>query len=576
MSHMERPRVHSWRLKALILFLMGSGLGLTLRVSYLQIAQSESFRQQAQEEHWAKQSVLPHRGMIRDRNSYPLAATVTVFNLFLDTTTLRRPERVAQALSPLLERSEEELLQLMSRGQKEKVPLALGISYEKGREIQDLGLPGVVTEKEIKRVYPEGNMAAPLLGFVGRDSIGLTGIEADFNAELAGRSGSLIFERDSIGNPIPLGFRQLVPPEGGADLILTLDRYAQRLAEWGLDEAIKKHKASGGTIIIMEPRTGAILAMASRPSFDLTAIDLRDASRMELYRNRAITDMYEPGSVFKVVTMAAALEERLVTPKTTFYDNGFVVKYGWPIWNWDGKANGLIDMTEVLKRSANVGAIWVSDQLGPERFYKHVLRFGFGQPTYISLSGEASGQVRTHKDQGWSPVDLATNSFGQGISATPLQMITAVSAIANGGQLMRPYVVKQVVGPKGTRTYQPVVVRRVLSPEVAQQLGEMMHAAAEQGESKLAVVPGYKVGGKTGTASISKEGGYASEETIASFAGFAPLRDPKFAILVKIDKPQDSPWGSVVASPVFSSISSQLLIYMKERPVEPFLVQKRG
>lgn len=550
---------------------------LVLRLAQLQILEHERYVAQARDEHRSEKKILAHRGTIRDRNGHPMAMTTTTYDVYLrpELSTGQRA-KVAQASPPLIGMSAENILAVWAEAKDKRVLLASGISYEQGRRIASRGFLGMDLELRSQRVYPEGNLAPSLLGFVGQEHQGLTGIERDFNREIGGVPGSLIYERDSFGGPIPAGYQELIPPQDGGDIILTIDRYIQRLVEQKLDEAIAEHHASGGTIIVMEPGTGAVLAMASRPTFDLTKLDLKQSVNLDKCRNRAVTDMYEPGSVFKAFTMAAALNENLVNPQTTFNDGGPVVRYGWTIDNWDGAHPGRLTMTELLQRSSNVGAVWVSDLLGPKRFYDYVARFGFGQPTSVGLAGEASGLTRTYDDPGWSPIDLNTNSFGQGISVTPLQLATAFSAIANGGLLMRPMVIKEMYDNGKTRPLEPVVVRRVMSQENSSLLIAMLNAAAEKGESKHAVVPGYHVAGKTGTASISRGAGYIKGSTIASFIGFAPLQDPRFVILVKIDEPQDWPWGSVVASPVFASIAKDVFTYYRMPPEEPALVARAG
>lgn len=568
-----------WRLTAVMLLLGAAVTGLAGRLTYIQVIKHAEYARQAEQEHWSKEPIAPQRGTIEDRNGYPLSLSIATYRVYWDTKQGGQGEEAraaARALVPLLGRSEADIMSTISKSGQAKVLLTKGIPYDAGRKIAGMFLKGVSLEVELQRAYPESSMAAALLGFVGKDHQGLAGLEADLQGELAGIPGTLVFERDSIGNPIPLGISKITPSQNGADVILTIDRFIQYLTERELDNALKTQNASGGTIIVMEPSTGAILAMASRPTFDLSQLDLSKQLQMELYRNRAVTDLYEPGSTFKLITMAAALDEGLVTPDTTYYDGGPINKYGWTIDTWNGKHYGTESMTQLLQHSNNVGAVWVSDRLGADKFYKYVARFGFDLPTNVGLSGESPGMVRSSGEPGWSPIDLATNSFGQGLGATPLQMITAVSAIVNNGKLMRPYVVKEVVGENERRTFQPVVVRQVIREETAAKLRTMMNAAAEKGESKAAIVPGYHIGGKTGTASISAQGGYTSKGTIASFVGFAPLDDPKFVILVKIDEPQNSPWGSLVASPVFSSLTRQILAYMQVPPAEPgVLVQKR-
>jgi cell division protein FtsI/penicillin-binding protein 2 len=532
---------------------------------------------QAAEEHWEKESILPHRGAIRDRHGHPLAITTTTFDISLHSGDTVNPEdalRAAKVLSPVVGKSVDQIIGLYNKGITEAVPLKTGLSFDAGIKLEQAYLPGVEVVRQVRRSYPEGNLAAQLIGFVGKDQRGLSGIEADFNRELGGRPGQVVFERDTEGRQIPVGNRDEQPPTDGSDLILTIDRFVQRLIERELENAVTQHKAAGGTIIVMEPETGAILGLANRPTFDLTNLNLADERQMQLYRNRAITDLYEPGSIFKVFTMAAGLQEKRFSPTSAIDCKGYVVKYGWPIRTWDGSAHGRETMTDVLIHSCNVGAVWASDQLGPDLFYRYVADFGFGQPSGVDLGGEAAGQVRTPKDKDWSPIDLSTNSFGQGLNATPLQVITGINAIANGGKLMRPYVVSEVQGPTENRRFEPVMVRQVISPETARTVTEMMNAVVEKGENKMAVVPGYHVAGKTGTAQISSGGGYTSETTIASFAGFGPLDHPRFTILIKIDEPKDSPWGGMVASPIFRSIAEQLFVYMNIPPSDPGVLGK--
>jgi len=573
------PEKRSWRLAALALVLCGSTIALILRLAQLQIAQYEEYRQQAQDEHWSRQSILAHRGRIKDATGYTLASTITVYDVFVHPNASPSPKsatNTARTLAPLLDMPAEEILGALSKPGEEAILVKAGVCYDSGKKIAELRLPGVQCVEASKRLYPEGNLGAPLLGFVGKDNWGLTGIEADFNQELAGVAGTLVFEQDSTGMPIPLGFRQMTPPKDGADLVLTIQRYIQTLVERELDKAIKKHKASGGTIIVMEPKTGAILGMASQPTFDLTKLDLRDSADMELYRNRAITDMYEPGSIFKIVTLSAALEEKKVNPQTTYQCNGRVYKYGATISTWNYAAHGQETITDLLKNSCNVGAAWVADLLGKEKLYEYIKRFGFGQPTSIGLEGESGGKVRTPTDEGWTPIDLLTNAFGQGISVTPMQMITAVSAVANGGLLMRPYVVKEAISPKERHVFEPVVVRRVISVETSRTMTDMLRQVVEEGGGKLAEVPGYHLAGKTGTADIPQAGGYTSKGTIAGFVGYGPVEDPRFAILVKIDQPKDTPWAGEVAAPIFKSIAQQLLTYMKIPPASAAVAQQRN
>jgi len=554
-------------------------LGLVFRLADLQLLHHQDYRQQAQQEHVSRLDIAPRRGAILDRNGYPLAASVDAYDVLVDKHVWGGPDKArapAEKLADVLNRPTDDIFADLEGSISREVVVARGLDYQASVAVEELGLSGVRLARSSRRVYPEGNLAPALLGFLGRDNFGLTGLEADYDSDLGGAAGALVYERDGRGNLIPVGQQKRVAAEPGADVILTIDRYMQRLAERELDATIKKHKASGGTIIIMDPRTGAILAMASRPSFDITHLDLSDEGKADLYRNRAITDLYEPGSVFKTITMSAALNQGLVSPQSTYVDEGVARVSGWTITNWDLGAHGVQTATQILTKSLNTGAVWLSGLLGPDLFYDYVKRFGFGQPTGVGLSGESPGQVRTPADEGWAEVDMATNSFGQGINVTPLQLITAISAIANDGRLMRPYVVQEIRRGDDSQVTEPVTVRQVTTPETANTLTDMMEAVVDGITTIYAIsVPGYRVAGKTGTASISVPGsGYKPDSYIASFAGFVPSDDPALAMLVKIDEPKDVPWGSAVCAPVFARLASAILPYMKVPPDAPALVQE--
>jgi cell division protein FtsI/penicillin-binding protein 2 len=538
----------------------------------------QEYQEQAQDEHEGSLVLNPRRGAILDRNGYPLAASVDAYDVSVDSQVWDDPAQArqrAEALAEVVNRPPQDILTDLSTSITREVIVGRGLDYQGSVRVEDLGLPGVRLVRTSRRVYPEGNLAAPLIGFIGRDNVGLTGLEADYDRDLSGAAGSLFYERDGMGNKIALGSSKQVPPEPGADIILTIDRYMQRLAEQELDATIKKHEADGGTIIIMDPRTGAILAMASRPSFDLTNLDLSDESQIDLYRNRAITDQYEPGSVFKTITMAAALDAGLVSPESVYVDEGVARISGWTIVNWDYGAHGTQTATQILVKSLNTGAVWLSELLTPNRFYDYVYRFGFGQPTGVGLSGEAAGQVRTPAEDEWSEVDMATNSFGQGINVTPLQVITAISVIANDGKLMRPYVVQEIRRGDERQVAQPLEVRQVVTVEAANTLTNMMNAVVDGITAIYAIsVPGYQVAGKTGTASISIPGGYKEGAYIATFAGFVPSDDPVLAMVIKIDEPKDVPWGSAVCAPVFARMAQSILNYLKVPPAPEALVHE--
>ena len=567
----------SWRLIVLALLFAGSTVGLVGRLVYLQILHHDYYAQEAEQEHLSRQTVRPTRGAILDRNGYPLATTLDAYDLYIERQAWQNKpsaRRWAEAVAPLVDQSVDDILAGITDEPSGDYTLSLGLDYERGRSIIDVGLPGLKAVPSARRFYPEGDLASNLLGFIGRDHVGLAGLEADLQEELAGTPGDLYFERDSLGDPIPFGDWRGNPPVPGGDVRLTIDRYVQRLAEKELNTQIEAHGASGGTIIVMDPRTGAILAMASRPSFRLTQLDLSRDVDVESFRNRAVTDVYEPGSVMKVITMSGAVDLGLVNGNTTYYDAGYVTVGGYTITNWDFSTNGTQTATELLQKSLNTGAIWLADLIGPDNFYANLRRFGFGEPSNSGLGGEAAGLVRSSDEEGWYPVDLATNSFGQGIAGTPLQVITAVAAVANGGKLMRPYIVEEVVGPQGRRVYEPVVVRQAISEASARAVAQMMNEVVEGVPYHLARVPGYHVAGKTGTTIVSIPGGYDLNSTIASFVGFAPAANPQMIMLVKIDQPQDDPLGGRVAAPVFGTLAPKILAYLNVKPDALELVQQ--
>ncbi len=565
----QAPVLDPLRLGIVLCFFSVCTLALVGRLWYLQIMDHQSFVQQAENNHRDEEKVNPPRGSITDKDGNPLALSIAGWEISLDSRVLLASEPYQKRTIPSLARntgiSEQTLLDKIREADGKALVLVSNFDYQKGNLLADALLPGVVMRETSRRSYPEGSVAAPLIGFIGRDGVGLTGLEADYQDNLAGTPGTFVFERDSIGNPIPVGYRAITSPKQGQNVVLTLDRYIQRIAERELNAAVTRHKADGGTVIIMNPHNGAILGMASNPTFDLTNLKLENAEAISNVRNRALTDLYEPGSTFKVLTMAAAINEGLVTPDTTYVDNGPVYKHGYNINTWDGAHWGTETMTQLLIHSNNVGAVWVSDKLGPDTFYRYVNQLGFGRPTGIGLTGEAVGQMRTPKTPTWSPIDLNTNAFGQGISATPLQVITAINAAVNGGTLYQPYIVQGLQGTRTTQTFGATSGTRIFSSDTSQKLRMMMKTVSELG-SPLAQVKGFNVGIKTGTATIPTAGGYLADATIASIVGFFPYEDPKAVVLVKIDHPRDSPWGSQTAAPVFSAIARELLIYWRIPP----------
>ncbi|MEX2226934.1 MAG: penicillin-binding protein 2 [Dehalococcoidia bacterium] len=563
------------RLTALAAAFAIAGLVLTARVVQVQIFDGAHYKAEARSEHFGQQEVRAPRGAILDRNGYPLATTVDAYDVYINRADWRDvsvAHAAASVIAPLIGRTAADLV-TEARKEDEGTYLAhRGLDFDAGQSLKDEEAPGLRLVLSAKRFYPEGDLASTLIGFVGRDHTGLTGLEADLDTELGGTPGTIYFERDSIGNRIALGIERIgKKPEAGGDVTLTIDRYIQRIVEGELDSRIKATGALGGTIIVMEPATGALLAMASEPGFRLSQLNLNDPNEA-LFRNRAVTDVYEPGSVFKTLTAAMAIDQGLVTPETTYDDTGAAYIGVSTIRNWDYSANGITTVTQVLQRSLNTGAVWLGQLVGADLFYKYVRDFGMGESTGVGLGGDPEGLVRTNDDLYWSEVDLATNSFGQGIAASPLQVITAVSSLVNGGGLMRPYVLQEMETPQGPRRFEPVVVRQVVKEETANTVADMMNQVVEGVPGHLAAVKGYHVGGKTGTTTgATLADGTVQDGNIASFIGFAPAEDPQIIVLVKLDFKEDK-LGGTVSAPVFSALAPSILAYLGVRPEGPQLV----
>jgi cell division protein FtsI/penicillin-binding protein 2 len=563
------------RLTVLALLFTLAGAGLTVRVVFIQIIDSAHYQNEAHDEHFGQQEVRATRGAILDRNGYPLATTVDAYDVYVnraDWQDMNVAFSAANAIAPAIGQKAPDLVNSV-RQEKTGLYLAYGgLDFDKGNALSDLKAPGLRLVQTTKRFYPEGDLASTLLGFVGRDHVGLTGVEADFDHELGGVPGTIYFERDSAGNQIALGGERVgQKPQPGGNIRLTIDRYIQHLVEGELDAQIHQTGALGGTIIVMDPKTGAVMAMASEPGFRLSQLDLNHADQA-LFRNRAVTDIYEPGSVFKTLTASMAINEGLVTPESTYNDTGAAYIGESTIHNWDYSTNGITTVTQILQRSLNTGAVWMSGLIGPDKFYQYMQAFGIGTKTGVGLGGEPDGLVRTNGSGAWSPVDLATNSFGQGIAATPLQVITAIASLANGGKLMRPYIVQQMDTPEGTRVFSPVVVRQVVTEQTANTVADMMNQVVEGVPGHLAAIKGYHVAGKTGTTTgATLADGTVHDGNVASFIGFGPTVDPKMIMLVKLDFKEDR-LGGQVSAPVFHDIAPSILAYLGVRPDGPQLV----
>ncbi len=545
------------RLKVLFAVLIGFTFVLIAQLFRWQVLEHDYLLDLARFEHAIPEMIIPPRGDIMDCNSHLLATDIFQYEVSATPNEVEAAWETADRLSPHVGQPRQVVYESLTKNAP-YVLLSRHVSQESGDAIRAWSLKGVTVKPRPKRVYPVERLAAHVLGFVNETHDGYYGVEGYYNTFVGSGEEVLTREKTPYGEEIISGPPPSVNPRKGQDLILTIDRAIQYLVERELESAVTQYKAEGGTIIVMDPRRGAILAMANYPTYDPNRFA---DTRPELFVNPSVSNQYEPGSVFKIITMAAGLDAGVMSPHDTFYDSGAIEVGGRTIMNWDRQGHGLVTMTDILARSLNVGAAYVSTMLGKEHFYSYVRRFGFGRITEVDLAGEGPGTLKLPGDREWHESDLGTNSFGQGIAVTPLQMITAVAAVANRGFLMKPYVVERIVEGDKTITVQPAVVRRAISASTATQLTAMLVEAVER-EAGLALVPGYRIAGKTGTAQIPRPGGYDPYQTIASFVGYGPADAPQFIILVKIDKPQESPWGSQVAAPVFKSVARQLIVYL--------------
>ena len=434
--------------------------------------------------------------------------------------------------------------------------------------LQDKKFPGIVLEQEEARTYPEGTLFAHGVGYVGFDGskrTGRYGIEGYFDSILKGDLGFLSGERGATGGIIGVAQNEFRPAQDGSDIVLTVDRVVQAFAEQELKAGVEKYRADRGSITVMNPKTGAVIAMATYPTFDPNAYYAVKDPKVQT--NPIVSDSFEPGSILKPVIMSGAINDGLVTPDTTMVDNGPVHVDKYIINTFDGKHRGVQTMTNILEQSNNVGMVWVAQKMGAERMYDYLRRFGIGERTGIELDGET--QTNLQEPQKWNVATVATTGFGQGIVVTPIQALNAIDAIANNGMLMQPHIVNTIQSNTGDiQTIAPTTVRQVVTPETASKVSAMMVSVIENGVGRSARVPGYYLAGKTGTAQVAdpETGKYSTENKIITFAGFGPVPDPQFSILIKLDNPYGLSFASGTAAPMFKDLASKLLTYYQVPP----------
>ncbi|MCK5913017.1 MAG: transpeptidase family protein [Desulfuromusa sp.] len=534
------------------------------RAYYLQVVQAPDLQSRADQQRQHIVKLAPQRGSIFDRNGDPLAVSLAAQSLYADPIQVKNPQQVANQLAKLLKRPKKELAKLLS-SKKRFVWLHRKLDPEVAKQVRSLRISGLQFVTERKRYYPQASTAAHVIGFTGLDPKGLEGIELEYDRQLQGEAGRLVSSHDARGRGLASEDQLVQGGVAGHNLYLTLDRSLQYVAEKELARVVRETNAVGGTIVMMEPASGRILALASQPDYNPNMAGRYHAAKR---RNRAVSDMYEPGSTFKPFLMAGVLEEGLVRPGQKIYcENGRYSVGGKTIR--DHKKFKQLTLKEVLKFSSNIGFAKLGKALERERYYSYIRDFGFGEETGLDLPGEVKGMLRS--PSGWFEIDLAAISFGQGLSVTPIQMTSAMAVIANGGLLMEPYLVERMTAADGRQLQKrlPQVRRRVVSEKTARQVRDMMIAVTEPGGTGTrAALSGFRVAGKTGTAQKVDmvTGGYSPDKRVSSFIGFVPAENPALVLSVTVDEPEGQTYGGLVAAPVFARIASQTLGHLNILP----------
>lgn len=539
------------------------------RAVYLQVYLAPQLQARADQQRQQVIKLAPQRGSIFDRNGDPLAVSLAAESLYADPALIKDPSATAHKLSSLLSISRSEIKRLLE-GKKRFVWLQRKLDPEIAQKIRKLKINGLHFVTERKRYYPQASIASHVIGFTGLDPNGLEGVELEYDRQLQGEPGRLVSLRDARGRGLTSSEQLVQGGEPGKNLHLTLDRSLQYVAEKELERVVNESGAVGGTVVVMEPASGRVLALASQPDYNPNNAG---RYRPSWRRNRTVTDMFEPGSTFKPFLLAGALEEGLVTPKTKIYcENGRYSVGGKTIRDHNKKYKNLT-VAEMLKVSSNIGFAKLGKAMEREKVYHYISEFGFGKPTGLDVPGEVGGLLRPASR--WFEIDLAAISFGQGVSVTPVQMASAMGAIANGGLLMEPYLVEKITDADGIKVQRrlPQVRRRVVSEKTASLVRNMMVAVTEPGGTGTrAALPGYHVAGKTGTAQKVDPvtGGYSPDKRVSSFVGFVPAENPALVVSVTVDEPQGKAYGGLVAAPVFARIAGQSLSHLNILPKGSF------
>ncbi|MBI4175106.1 penicillin-binding protein 2 [Candidatus Berkelbacteria bacterium] len=558
---------------------------LTIRLFVRSVVAHELSLEKAEQQYLVRKQIAPHRGKIYARDGartttetvslpetimQPFATNERTYALAVVPRNIKDTAAMVEALAPWLpDSSPDDLFAQMDNDKLYLPPFRHGLSEEEKNQLAALHLPGLLFIEEEDRYYPEGSLASHLLGFVNAEGTGNYGVEQTYDAELRGSGGEVLAERDVRGRILTT--RDQLPVRDGETLILTIDRTVQAFVEQTLTKALATYEATSGSIVLMDVQTGDLIALANQPDFDPNTFGSLASDEQFRFLNPSISAVWEPGSIFKTIVMAAALDHGLVEPDTEEVFSNVVIVGGEDIHTAEDKAFGRETMTQVLENSDNVGMVWVADQLGNERFGTALEAFGLGKPTGIDLPGEISGYLRPWDR--WRDINRATMAFGQGVSVTPLQLTTALAALANGGQLLQPHIVAEIVAADGTvvaRHTPKIINDHVISPETSLKITGMMVSVVENGHGKRAKVPGYKIAGKTGTAQVpNPDGGYYDDRHIGGFGGFFPADQPRFAMVVKLDDPKTVRFAESSAAPTFGEIARFVLNYYRIPPTEP-------
>jgi len=571
-SSREKTEVRRLRLIGVLAAVFG--LWVIARLFTLQIWQHNLYTALAAGTHEIIQELIPERGSIFIKDGFtgrtvPVAVNRDVYSVIADTRKITDNEVVARAIDDVLRIGDADrwdlFMNLENHPNAAYVPILKRITENQKQKLQEKTVTGIRFERHPYRYYPEGTVGAHVIGFFGLDehgtSVGNYGIEGFFNDELSGEQGAVHGERDALGAWIPLGKREYRPAKDGVDITLTIDRTIQNEVCTDLARRAQEFEAAGAAAVVMDPKTGAILSMCSYPLFDPNTYN--EVEDIQHFNNRAIFTAYEPGSIFKPLIMAAALDREVLTPETTFEDEGEVQISEFRIKNAGNKKYGEVSMRRVIIDSINTGMIFVAERLGAKNIQEYVEEFDFGEKTGVRLHTEVAGDVSSLEKDGF--IFAATASYGQGITATPLQMVQAYSAIANGGKMTKPYLVEYIEAD-GEIVYEAKSGQHsvVLSPRSAAIAADMMAGVIDEGTSWVAGVDGYRLAGKTGTAQIAAGAGYG-EETNQSFIGFGPVEDPKYIMIIKFEKP-NTRYATYSAAPVFGELSRFILQYMQIPP----------